>query len=159
MNSVSEARLAEVCSQLAGKVRTLDTMFQQANPNDYLIIEQGLRSWAKQAELFAQGRTSPGPIVTKAAPGHGWHEFGMAVDVCPNSLVSNKNWSPDSVSWKRIETMAVSLGLFPGAEFRSFPDQPHLQLTGRFPVSPTDEVRQFYMDGGIPLVWQEAFKV
>jgi hypothetical protein len=36
-----------------------------------------------QAELYAQGRTTPGPIITDAKPGESAHEFGEAVDAYP----------------------------------------------------------------------------
>jgi len=48
---------------------------------DFVVIE-GLRSQARQDELWAQGRTKPGPIVTwtKSASTHG---TGRAVDIAP----------------------------------------------------------------------------
>ena len=48
---------------------------------DFVVIE-GLRTQARQDELWAQGRTKPGPVVTwtKDASSHG---TGHAVDICP----------------------------------------------------------------------------
>jgi len=48
---------------------------------DFIVIE-GLRTQARQDELWAQGRTKPGPIVTwtNDASSHG---SGRAVDLCP----------------------------------------------------------------------------
>lgn len=45
-------------------------------------IVQGFRSFAEQDALYAQGRTIPGHIVTKARGGQSPHNFGLAVDFC-----------------------------------------------------------------------------
>lgn len=39
-----------------------------------------LRDRAYQEKLYAQGRTSPGAIVTNAKPGQSVHEYGCAMD-------------------------------------------------------------------------------
>lgn len=41
---------------------------------------QGRRSFEDQADLYAQGRTLPGPIVTRAAAGMSFHNYGLATD-------------------------------------------------------------------------------
>lgn len=41
----------------------------------------GLRTYEEQNELFAQGRTKPGRIVTNARGGFSNHNFGIAFDV------------------------------------------------------------------------------
>lgn len=46
-------------------------------------VTSTLRTFAEQAQLYAQGRTKPGQIVTRAKPGQSWHNYGLAVDVCP----------------------------------------------------------------------------
>jgi peptidoglycan L-alanyl-D-glutamate endopeptidase CwlK len=48
-------------------------------PFDF-VVYAGKRSTAKQDELYAQGRTTPGPIVTNARGGQSPHEFGLAID-------------------------------------------------------------------------------
>lgn len=40
-----------------------------------------LRSVEEQNRLYAQGRTSPGPIVTHCRGGHSYHNFGLACDL------------------------------------------------------------------------------
>ena len=53
---------------------------------DFIVIE-GVRTQERQDELWAQGRTKPGPIVTwtKDASSHGIGKdgYGHAVDICP----------------------------------------------------------------------------
>jgi len=41
----------------------------------------GNRTYAEQDELYAQGRTKPGSIVTKAKGGQSMHNVGCAFDV------------------------------------------------------------------------------
>lgn len=46
-------------------------------------IYEGYRSEARQAVLYAQGRTTPGKIVTNAGPGQSMHGYGLAYDWTP----------------------------------------------------------------------------
>ena len=41
----------------------------------------GNRTWAEQDAIYAQGRTKPGAIVTKARGGESRHNFSLAADV------------------------------------------------------------------------------
>lgn len=158
MDAISEERLNQVHPTLALKVRALaDALAKQ---NIEIRVVQGLRSWAEQAALYAKGRTAPGAIVTKCVPGNSWHNFGLAVDVAPSLNAPGAPYVPDwnagHPTWKAMEAAARMLGFVCGADFRTFPDNPHLQITGRFPVNPDDEVRQLFKDGGMLAVWQEA---
>ena len=56
-----------------------------------LRVTQGLRTIAEQDELYAQGRTKPGKIVTNAKGGKSNHNSGLAIDVC----IVNCDGSPD----------------------------------------------------------------
>lgn len=119
-------------------------------------VSQGLRTWAEQEALYAQGRNgSPGPIVTNAQPGQSWHTFGMAFDID----IQNGNqldWDAADPEWQSAIAAGESLGLVAGATWRTFPDRPHFQLTGRFPVTPDAEVLSLYQQGGIAAVWAAA---
>lgn len=44
-------------------------------------ITEAYRTYDRQAYLYAQGRTRPGAIVTKAPPGASAHNYGLAVDI------------------------------------------------------------------------------
>lgn len=159
MDSISEARIQLIWPVLADKVRTMSTMLEQEGI--LIRVVQGLRSWQEQDNLYAQGRTAPGKIVTKCRGGYSYHNFGMAADCVPSQFGPdqpyNPDWNPSHGSWKRMEAVGVSLGLDSGATWRSFPDAPHFQITGRFPEGePDDEVRQLFKDGGMQAVWSEA---
>jgi len=150
----STTLLAPLHPVLVSKFTALAEAFAQAT-GDSLEVVQGLRSWAAQAALYAKGRTAPGPVVTDAAPGQSWHEFGMALDAAPASLLGQPNWDPASPLWKTMVDLAQAAGFTCGACW-SHPDAPHLQLTGVFPVSPNDEARDLYESAGIQAVWNAA---
>jgi hypothetical protein len=46
-------------------------------------ITETLRTFERQAQLFSQGRTKPGKIVTNASPGQSNHHWGLALDCYP----------------------------------------------------------------------------
>src|SRR5579864_7089095 len=62
---------------------------------------QGLRTWPQQAALYAQGRTTPGPIVTKAKPEQSWHTFGCAFDV-DIVTASGLDWTGNDPAWRAV---------------------------------------------------------
>jgi peptidoglycan L-alanyl-D-glutamate endopeptidase CwlK len=136
--------------------------------NIWVEVCQGLRSWNEQQALYEKGRafidgkwmvSSKSSIVTNCPPGHSWHNFGLAVDLC---LDDSKHegfqaiWDDKDIRWQKMVSKAKEMGFVCGVEFRSFPDKPHFQMTGRFPVSPDSEVRQLFKDGGVKAVWDES---
>jgi peptidoglycan L-alanyl-D-glutamate endopeptidase CwlK len=154
LNQSSVKRLLEVYTGLAQKIIKLDSLIPSVN----LQVSQGLRTWADQDALYAKGRTEPGEIVTNAPGGYSWHEFGLAVDVFPADVISGApDWNPSHPSWAKIIEAAPSLNLVSGSCWKYCPDYPHLQYTGIFPVTPTDEARELFKQGGLQAVWNAAF--
>jgi len=49
--------------------------------NGEVAIGETMRTFARQDRLYAQGRTAPGPIVTKAWAGQSYHNYGLAFDI------------------------------------------------------------------------------
>ena len=45
-------------------------------------VTHTLRTMDEQAKLYAQGRTLPGDVVTRAKPGQSPHNYGLAFDIC-----------------------------------------------------------------------------
>jgi peptidoglycan L-alanyl-D-glutamate endopeptidase CwlK len=43
-------------------------------------LTSGYRSKKEQNELYAQGRSKPGQVVTNAKAGQSYHNYGLAVD-------------------------------------------------------------------------------
>jgi len=159
MDQSSEKRLASVHPVLASKIRQLADQLSKEGVT--IKVTQGLRSWSDQMALWLKGRDArgnivdPTKVVTKAAPGHSYHQFGLAVDVAPFTD-NTPDWNVNHPAWKRIVTVGESLGLVSGSGWRSFPDWPHFQYVGSLPVSPTDAVREAFMNGGAEAVWTMA---
>ena len=153
MDTISESRLDLVHPKLADKIRTLADMLLQENIT--IRVTQGLRTWGEQSVLYAQGRTSPGKVITDAKPGYSWHNYGLAIDVAPFDD-GIPDWNSSHPAWTRIIDVGQSLGMVAGATFRTFPDWPHLQMTGRLPESPDDAVRAAFETGGQEAVWNDS---
>jgi hypothetical protein len=92
----------------------------------HLAVTQGLRTMKEQAALYAQGRTTPGPIVTNAPPGSSWHNFGLAFDV---ALIQDGklSWPNDENLWLRIGLIGEAHGLEWGGRWKTIVDRPHFQ--------------------------------
>ncbi len=82
-------------------------------PSDMTIV-YGHRSNAEQAELYAQGRTKPGKVVTNARPGQSRHNSwpSDAVDVIPY-VNGSGSWSWDHINpmADHIKRVAAELGI------------------------------------------------
>jgi len=90
-------------------------------------IFEAFRSPWRQALLFAQGRTTKGPIVTKARPWESYHQYGLAADfvLMPFGPGSWDDSGPRAAWWNRLRDIARAEGL----EDLSF-ERPHFQLRG-----------------------------
>lgn len=148
MNERSQQRLNQVHPELARRVRVLCQRLAASGIT--VEVVQGLRSYAEQDKLFAQGRTKPGKIVTRARGGQSNHNFGLAVDLCPFEN-GKPNWEASPAIWQRIGNEAERLGLEWGGNWK-FVDMPHVQLS----AMSVAQCRNLYDQGGLPLVWQRA---
>lgn len=103
-----------------------------------MIITQGFRSKEEQDKIYAQGRTTPGKIVTNAKGGHSMHNYGLAIDfalLTPDGKKAvwdtysdfDKDGMPD---WSEVVEEAKKLGFVWGGDWKSFVDKPHLEMTG-----------------------------
>lgn len=115
-----------------------------------VLITCTYRPLDEQAALYAQGRTKPGPIVTKAKPGQSRHNnvidgkpAALAFDVVPlrhgkpvwgaagNGIDTDPrdDDQDDLELWQRVGAIGEAVGLNwygrPGAPFREFP---HFEL-------------------------------
>lgn len=86
----------------------------------------GTRTFDEQADLYAQGRTRPGPRVTNSPPGYSWHNFGVAWDFVVFDGHGEPLW--DSPLMERCGRIAESLGLEWGGSWTGFQDVPHIQM-------------------------------
>ena len=122
----AEKKLKGVHPVVATKARQLIEQAYKEGIN--VIITQGLRTIEEQNELYAQGRTKPGKIVTNAKGGYSYHNFGLAFDFALLNPDGSVNWNVDE-KWKRVGAIGKSLGLEWGGDRRGFPDYPHFQYT------------------------------
>lgn len=141
-----------------------------AKMSEPIGVTQGLRSDEEQLALWMQGRMSLDVVngqrakvgwgelqpseniktVTNAKPGYSWHPFGLAVDLVPFESNGAPDWNDAHPVWVEMIETGTKLGFVSG---KSWKDEPHFQWTCQYPVTPTDEVRQLYEQGGLKAVW------
>jgi peptidoglycan L-alanyl-D-glutamate endopeptidase CwlK len=93
-----------------------------------ILITSTYRDNASQAALYAQGRTGAGHIVTKAKPGHSFHNFKVAFDFVP--IKHGKAQWNDTALFTLCGDIAESCGLEWAGRWVSFKELAHCQFTG-----------------------------
>ncbi len=88
--------------------------------NVKIIVIQGLRTFAESDKLYAQGRTEPGQIVTKAAAGQSYHNYGLAFDFA--MVTDGKDDYAVGPNWLKVVSIMEKYGMFWGG---NFPDGQH----------------------------------
>jgi peptidoglycan L-alanyl-D-glutamate endopeptidase CwlK len=121
LSSTALSSLDPYVASLAGKFLRL----ARANNLD-VHITNGFRSWDESDRLYAQGRTTPGPIVSNARGGDSYHNWGLAFDAAPfeNNQISN-----DPTKFHLMGRLGEQVGLEWGGTFKSIVDLPHFQYT------------------------------
>lgn len=109
-----------------------------------LLVTSTYRDNESQNALYAQGRTTPGKIVTNAKAGSSWHNWRCAVDVVP--LRNGKPvWGTTGVDgdlWKRIGVLGVECGLEWAGNWKSFKELAHFQYTGGLTLADLQQGKQ-----------------
>lgn len=111
------------------EVQAIIPKFLQECKNQGLIVKitDTLRSKQEQDELYAQGRTKPGKIVTWVKYPYSNHNWGMAFDICRND---GKGAYYDADGWfKKVGQIGKTFGLIWGGDWKDSPDKPHFELT------------------------------
>lgn len=108
LGAKSKGRLAGVSPKLVAVVERAIELTTQ----DFTVTE-GVRTLARQKELYAQGRTAPGPVVTATL--NSKHRvqpdgYGHAVDIPPYPI----NWDNTLENLARFD--AVSKAMFAAAK-------------------------------------------
>lgn len=102
-----------------------------------LLITCTLRTNEEQSRLYAQGRTTPGRIVTHARAGQSFHNYGLALDFVP--LVEGKpTWKTtgaDLELWTLAGELAEEHGFEWAARWERFKEYPHIQATFGLSIS------------------------
>lgn len=102
------------------------TVAQSMMPsNVQIIVIQGLRTFEESDELYAQGRTKPGAIVTNAPAGESYHNYGLAFDF---AMVTNgKDDNIVGPNWMKVVTIMKRYGMEWGGNFVALKDNPHFE--------------------------------
>jgi peptidoglycan L-alanyl-D-glutamate endopeptidase CwlK len=87
-------------------------------------ITEGYRSIERQNALYAQGRTTPGQIVTNAKGGQSFHNYGVAVDF----VFKKEGYNASEELWQTLGAVGRSQGFDWGGDWVGFKDRPHMEL-------------------------------
>lgn len=118
----SERNIATLHPRVRPYARAL---VRQAASRDITVkIICGTRTYQEQDELYAQGRTKPGKVVTRARGGQSNHNFGIAFDV---GIFQNGKYLEESPDYRVVGALGEELGLEWGGNWE-FVDEPHFQL-------------------------------
>lgn len=107
-----------------------------------ISIGETLRTKEEQDELYAQGRTKPGNIVTNARGSSfsSFHQWGTAFDIYRNDGQGAYNQSGGF--FDKVGAIGVSVGLEWGGNWTSIVDKPHFQLPDW--GSTTTQIKRLY---------------
>jgi peptidoglycan LD-endopeptidase CwlK len=131
----NEQKIRQLHPKLRNKARRFLTMAKRQGLD--LKITESTRTWQRQAELYAQGRTTPGQIVTNAKPGTSFHNYGLAFDVIDRKTGYNADW-------QKIGKIGKNAGFEWGGSWTSFVDRPHFQDKLGYTIS---ELQKLYNAG------------
>ena len=107
------ARLIEECEKQGLKIK----------------IGETLRTVAEQDDLYAQGRTKPGSIVTnaKGSSYSSQHQWGIAFDFYRND--GKGAYNEEDQFFTKVGKTAKAIGLGWGGDWTSIVDKPHIYMT------------------------------
>jgi len=93
-----------------------------------VLITSTYRDREAQAALYAQGRSTPGRIVTKAKPGQSFHNYRVAFDFVP--LINGKPQWEDAKLFEVCGEIAEGIGLEWAGRWIEMKEMAHCQYTG-----------------------------
>ena len=117
----------EICSRLTGRAQCRFT--------------EVIRSPQRQDELYAQGRSKPGKIVTNAKAWESGHQFGLSVDYC--LLIDGKEASWNTVldydkdgiaDWTEVANVFKEHGWSWAGEWKKFREYAHVECLFGIPL-------------------------
>lgn len=136
-DQISLDRVNKLHPKLRDEARGLIELAEtKISPHLAIRVVQGLRTIKEQNALYAQGRTAPGKIVTKAKGGSSFHNYGLAIDFAflvdgkEISWSTVKDWDLDGrADWYEVVDIFKAAGWEFGGDWKSLKDYPHLQKT------------------------------
>jgi peptidoglycan L-alanyl-D-glutamate endopeptidase CwlK len=142
-DKVSEQRVALLHPSVRAEVKQLIEQAETKLHHSMAVrIVQGLRTIKEQNDLYAQGRTKPGKIVTNAKGGSSFHNYGLAIDFAiltdkdGNGTFEDLSWDikrdndkDGTADWLEVVKAFEASGWEWGGKWSSIKDYPHLQKT------------------------------
>lgn len=139
-DKISEQRVLLLHPNIRQEAKQLIEKAESNLPHTAIRVVQGLRTFAEQDELYAQGRTKPGKIVTNAKGGQSIHCFGLALDFAlmydkdKNGTYETLSWNTSEdfdkdkqADWLEVVRVFKEAGYVWGGDWVSFKDYPHLE--------------------------------
>ena len=123
-DAVTTGRILGLDSQLHIPATDFINM-TESGQGTQLRVTDGYRSVEEQNSLYAQGRTTPGNVVTRARGGTSYHNYGLAIDV----VEMNKGQPVWNNITNDVANVGTGLGFEWGGNWSNFPDYPHFQMT------------------------------
>jgi len=90
------------------------------------------RDIERQNDIYAQGRTKPGNVITKAKGGQSMHNYKLAFDIYKN--IKGQEWA-DSSFFKTAGQIWSEMGGQWGGSWTGFVDTPHFEFTNGLSLS------------------------
>lgn len=108
----------------------LETLAACEKHGDVYVATLGYRTFAEQAKIYFQGRTTPGKIVTNARPGLSCHNYGIAVDLVLDATPATAKLDPDwnGDHYRSLAEEGRKQGLQVGVPSVAGGDKGHVQL-------------------------------
>lgn len=144
----TQERVAKLHPKIRQEVADTIAMVEAGFPPTIKVrVVQGLRTIAEQDALFAQGRTKPGQIVTKARGGSSYHNYGLAIDFAllydndGDGKFDELSWNiakdgdkDGIVDWQEMVRAFKDLGYHWSGDNRTFKDMPHIEKSFGYSV-------------------------
>ena len=138
---ISIPRVKNLHPAIAPEAEMIINSVETGFPKNIAVrITQGLRTFAEQDALYAQGRTTSGSIVTKAKGGQSYHNYGLAIDFSllhdkdnngtyeEISWNMNTDWDGDHIKdWSEVVNYFLAAKWEWGGVWKKMKDNPHFQ--------------------------------
>ena len=109
---------APIDGTLANEVDTI--------PGDWAVV-QGFRTKEIQDTYYAQGRTTPGEIITYAPYPRSAHCWGLAVDLARVTPAGKRVWDYEHPAWQQLQLFVNN--------------SPHMHGGWHFPIADNDHIQ------------------
>lgn len=164
-----------LCPVFGADLKRFVASWNLNHPVQPVGIFEGFRTYERQQELYAKGRTmrsdipcfhdgksNPvgtcprhplGAVATNAPAGLSWHNYGLAADIVfdadPVKPLLQASWD-GKFPWDKLGAMGQAMGLEWAGAWRTFREFPHFQKTYGLQIT---EAHELFRTGGLQAVW------